>query len=66
MSVSHQKKSDAQKALWKNPAYREKMMAHHKVKQDKGNCHLFHEKKVDSKGELESLERRDSKKNHGF
>lgn len=65
MSVSNQKKSDAQKALWNDPAYREKMMTHHRVKQDKGNDDLFYEKKEEFKGKPESSKLRDSGKTHG-
>jgi len=69
MSVSYQKKSDDQTALWKGPTYREKMMPHHKVKQDnikdKGDCHFLHEKKKGFKGKPELSKLRDSSKSCG-
>ena len=65
MSVSNQKKSDAQKALWNDPAYREKMMTHHKAKRDKGNDDLSCEKKEEFKRNPESSKLRNSYKTHG-
>ncbi|MBY0282113.1 MAG: hypothetical protein K2W94_08175 [Alphaproteobacteria bacterium] len=65
MSVSHQKKSDAQKALWKNPAYREKMIAHHKVKQDKEDCPLSREEEGEFKSKPESSKLQDFSKSRG-
>lgn len=71
MSVNHQKKFDAQKALCKTSAYPEKMMIHHNAKEtmtkDKGNghCHFSHEKRVGFKRKPELSKLRDSSKSCG-
>lgn len=68
MSVSDEKKSMAQKALWRDPDYRAKMMEHYEfqknILRNKGHPQSL-KKKAETKQKSEPLELQDSGKSRG-